>query len=832
MKIDHRWSDKSSLFGEWLFNPGKYNNYRTPWTGPTTPFDSVGWGSVYPVSFANQIIALGHTYVFSPTLVNEFRASFSRQFLSTNPSAPYPDSVTGWPAVKQELAPLQIPVDSFFQVPNWSMSTPGGGSLSFGPTGWLNMIQTAEAYTILDNVTKIIGKHTLKTGFVYRLDHNAYDSGFPTGFYFSGGFVQDPNTGLGANGLEQFMMGGVEANGTNSYAGIMWQPYSRFRYYGFYAQDDFHIAPRFTLNLGLRYDIFGFLKTRQEPLSNFCLGCDNPVTGLKGKMIYVGDPEWPGHGQDLYPPHYNDIAPRVNFSWAPFANRKTVVRGGYDIFYSNAFEGINQPGQSAANAPGWNQEYDWTGSFYPDQCQPFSGQCVAFPLNDTSVDKRTLNGEPTTHPAQNRDSLIGIGLIQLFPPVSHDPMVQSWNLQVQHEFPGNMQLTVGYIGNHGTHLYGRHFPYNYVHTADLLKYQTSINADVPITQVYSGKTADALQQVYGTTTLPRYVLLQQYPFYGATAPSMQSFYSFMGTSVYDALNVSLQKRTSHGLDFLIAYTNSKQITNPLTDSMAGNLVDPIHYGKSGNIGGRAGTLRLYSRFQNPDNFRVDRAVAPNDIPQILNLSASYALPFGTGKAFLNQKGIVNGVLGGWRLSGNFNAESGTPLAIDGPCDELQNAIGNFGTGMCSPDLIGNPKFSGSRSRTQQIADWINPAAFQPSFGGDQNFWADYDPNDPRAWQFGTAGPLFPQIRAPGFWNLDTGLFKDFHLREDKYFEFRWEAFNALNHQNLGLPHEGFCLSPLPDGSTDKVHRSGCSFGRITNIQTDPRSMQFSLKFFW
>jgi hypothetical protein len=427
--------------------------------------------------------------------------------------------------------------------------------------------------------------------------------------------------------------------------------------------------------------------------------------------------------------------------------------------------------------------------------------------------------------------MIGAAYMQFFPPVSHDPLVQSWNLQVQHEFSGNTQLTVSYTGNHGTHLFGGPFPYNYVHTADLLKYKTSVNANVPITQFYSGNTAAELQQVYGTSTLPLYVLLQPYPFYGATS-GMSTFYSFLGTSVYHALNVSFQKRTSSGLNFLIAYTNSKQITSPLTRSMDALLVDPIHYERPGHTGGRAGTLRLANRFQNPDNLNADRAVAPDDIPQIFNVSASYELPFGHGKAFLNQKGIVNGVLGGWRLSGNFNAESGTPLAITGPCDALQNELSNFAAGRCSPNLVGNPQFSGSRSRTQQIADWINPAAFQPSFGGDQNFWANYNPNDPRAWQFGTAGSILPQIRAPGFWNLDTGLFKDFHIREDKHFEFRWEAFNALNHQNLGMPNQGFCLPPLPDGSTDKVHRSGCSFGRITNIQTDPRSMQFSMKFFW
>jgi len=74
--------------------------------------------------------------------------------------------------------------------------------------------------------------------------------------------------------------------------------------------------------------------------------------------------------------------------------------------------------------------------------------------------------------------------------------------------------------------------------------------------------------------------------------------------------------------------------------------------------------------------------------------------------------------------------------------------------------------------------------------------------------------------------------KEFHLTEQRFFQFRWEMFNALNHQNLGLPNTSFCLPPGANGETDAVRQAGCSFGRITNVQTDPRSMQFALKFFW
>ena len=318
IKIDHAWGSKSQYFFEWLYSPGKYNNYRVPWTGPTFPMDLVGFNSNYPVDFANQNIGLGNNYVIRPTLINEFRASFTRQFLTTHPEQPYPNSISGQSSVQQQLAPIGIPEDHFFPTPNWQItSTPGGGYIPFGPTAWVNMTTMAEAYTILDNVTKVMGRHTLKTGFVYRLEHTAYESGFPTIFSFSGGLTQDPTTGLGASGLTQFMLGAV-ANDGNSTTGVTSAPYERFRYWGFYGQDDFKVRPNFTLNLGLRYDIFGLFRLRQHPASNFCLSCSNSITGLPGKVIYIGDPQWPGGGQDIAPPNYNNFAPRINFSWSPF----------------------------------------------------------------------------------------------------------------------------------------------------------------------------------------------------------------------------------------------------------------------------------------------------------------------------------------------------------------------------------------------------------------------------------------------------------------------------------------------------------------------------------
>jgi len=818
LKFDHEISEKDHLFFEWLDNPTPYNNYRLPWTGATFPWSQVGWGSTYPYNMSSYIISLGDNYLISPTLVNEFRASFSRQFITTHPSQPYPDSVTDQSATVKLLQADQIPLSPYFPVPSISISAAGGSSMTFGPTAWVNMNTGSEAYTILDNVTKTVAKHTLKTGFVYRLEHTSYESGFPTGFNFSGLQTENPVSGLGGNGLAQFELGAVSSNGRDSSTGVMWQPYERFNYWGTFLQDDYRITKNLTLNLGLRYEVFGLFSVRTQNASTFCLTCTNSYTGLPGEILYQGTSQFPKG--PIAPANKNDVAPRFNFAWSPFQDRKTVFRGGYDIFYTNALALINSPGQAASNAPGWNQEYDWKGSVDPSLCAPLTGQCAAFRLSDPTTNKGSLTTPPLSNgfPAAQHAPLLG-DFIQFFTPPSHDPMVQTWNFEIERELPGNMMIDIGYVGNHGTHLVGEAFQqFNFVPTSEVLKYKNQLNTVVPITSVYSGKTAQALQQIWGSSTLPLSTLLEPYPAFGG----IQNNVGFEGESTYNGLNVRLQKKYSSGWTFVAAYTFSKLMTNPEVANLAAMLVDPIHWTRPGGIGGRAGALGIINGggFQDPDNKNADRAVGASDIPQIFNFASSYELPFGKGKPLLNQNRFLDALIGGWHLSGNFNAQSGLPLSITCP--------GNQITTRCN--VIGNPNFTGSRSKAQQIADWMNPAAFQPAFGGDQSFWANYTPTDPRAWQYGNAGIRLPYLRGPGFWNLDSSLSKQFHIDEARYFELRWEVFNTLNHMNPASPNTSFCLPPLPDGSTDLVHQAGCQFGRITNIQTDPRSMQFSLKF--
>jgi hypothetical protein len=749
----------------------------------------------------NQIFTIGHTQTFGGTLINEVRASFSRQ---NQRATPNPDSLVNNTGVQEKVKGLNFISDPiFFPVPSIGI---GGGYPGFGPQQWQNAIQGEDAFTVLDNVTKIIGAHTLKTGLMWRRDRNWNLAGWGYNLGFGGGLTNDPVTGLGGNGLAQFLLGAVDqGSGTGTYHA----PYQSNDYWGFYVQDDFRITRNFTLNIGLRYDLFGWFRERHDALANFDFNAQNPSVPYKGALVYIGTAAH--KDRNVYPANKNSIGPRINFAWSPFSDKKTVIRGGYDIIYSNGISAAFGDQNGAISAPAYANYFTY-GQVGTDH----TGQRPAFILSQGAPN---LPLPPLDSVKTNNNQFLGT-TVGAFLKGSHDPYVEQWSLYVQRQLPSDMVLSVGYVGTHGLHLFGDEFRnYNHVPTALRLQLRDHINDTVA--------TPAGLVSLYGPT-VPQSLLSVPYPQYSGVTVNTNPD----GFSRYNSLQAKFEKRYSKGLSLTAVYSFQKNIESANTGSIIGNTATPTTLGRTvgraafipgaisggvANVGGGAGA-------RDPDNRNLDVALSPDDIPHILNMAAVYELPFGKGKPFLAGSRAGRALLGGWQLTQNWNFQSGVPVTISGP----QNGISN------RPNLIGDPMhFSGSRSRQDQENQWFNPAAFEPSFGSNPAILTSSDPTKFDSWwQFGNMALRSSSARAPGFWNTDMSLSREFHLSEAKYFTFRWELYNALNHQNLGLPNLNYCLPPNADGSVDALHQFGCQFGKITNVQTDPRAMQFGLKFYW
>ncbi|HEV2492471.1 MAG TPA: TonB-dependent receptor [Terriglobia bacterium] len=807
VKIDHNIGERHKLFAEWLFNPSYCANYRYPWNGPTAQTQT-GIAGAQPYRTINQIFTLGLTSALSPTLVNEARVMFSRQ---NQIATPNPDSVVDNSDVLKRVQGLNFVLYPPFQVvPGIGIGDIGG----FGPQQWQNAIQGVQAYTFTDNVTKILGRHTLKGGLMFRRDNNWNLAAWGYNLGFGGGLTSDPVTGQGGSGLAQFLLGAVD---TGSGTGTYHAPYQTNDYWGFYGQDDFRVTPSFTLNIGLRYDIFGWFRERYNDLANFNFSGTNPQIAYPGRIDYFATPRHPS--STVFPAHKGDFAPRLAFSWSPWSNHKTVIRGGFGLIYSNGISVAFGTQNGGISAPGFAQYVPYNGDF--------TGRRPAFQLSGGAPN---LTLPPLDSLKKSDAQFLGSGAGGGFLNGSKDPYVEQWSLFIERELPGAMALSVGYVGTHGLHLYGDEYRnYDYVPTAVREKLRNLINSPVP--------TDPAIGALYGCgTQCPAWITMRPYPQYTGVPINTNPD----GFNRYNSFQLKLEKRYSHGVNFLIAYTIQKNLQSPNTGSLLGNSAVPTTLGRSvGRTsfvpGADSGAARIDAVADDPDNRFRYTALAPDDIPQILNFAVSYDLPLGRGRAFLGGNEWASRVMGGWKLVQNWNLQSGVPLVFSGPCNGLS----------CRPNLIGDPSQGrNSKTRAQQENQWFNPSAFGPVFGSDPTVIQevstglnpdgtpfDYNAFDPW-WTFGNIGLRPPTGRAPGFWNADMTLAKDFHVNESKYFQFRWELFNAFNHQNLGIPNTNWCLPPNPDGSTDAVHVFGCQFGKITNVQTDPRSMEFGLKFYW
>jgi hypothetical protein len=594
IRIDHNFSDKNKLFGRFTDN----RNFR----------DYKVWGIGIADTDARQDQRnnynglVGHTYIFSPTVVNEFRANLTRQSLDFV----HPSFDQGWPA---KLGfPAIIPQDAFPPI-----NIDGVLAIGSARGGFAGGFRKHHTVQFTDSLTFIRGKHTFKAGIDQRwIRLNFTNRSNPSGnFTFGATLTTNPQSPAGTGiGMATFLLGEVSSGSLGIRPQWAFQSWS----HGSYIQDDWKVTKRLTLNLGVRYDLSSGPVERWDRSSNFDPFVTNSATNTPGAMLYAGATK---DRHFTNPPNRN-FAPRIGFAYNITGDGKTAVHGGYAIIY-----GMLESGDTAgdtANSLGFSIDTSFVA--------PGGGPFRAFKFSEgptTILQPLGAKGGPSAFRGQS---------VNFQAMEEGTPYVQQWNLTLQRELPGRWVVSAGYAGNRGVHLYGANYNLNQL---DPKYFSMGLKLQDQVTNPYYGQIATG---ALSGKTVSQGQLLNPYPDY----ISVNTFGTHGASSTYHAFQFTAEKRFSAGLSALVSYNNSKLI-NDATSSNAGNS----------SVGDwRVGRL----------DRRGERSLDVNDTPQRLVVSAVYELPFGPGKTWLKE-GILGALIGGWQLNGIYSYQSGNPLAIRG-----------------------------------------------------------------------------------------------------------------------------------------------------------------------
>jgi hypothetical protein len=637
----------------------------------------------------------------------------------------------------------------------------GSGTASIQP--WL-----APGYIFNDIIYLTKGKHTLNFGTNFRFATNSYT--YLTNQ--SGTFTFQPTeTGLlginSGSAIASFLLEQVDSASVTYYTSTLIK--AKQRAYSLFIGDTWHATPKLSVNPGLRYEIDPPPFDGNNRLAYFDRNLANPGAGnLLGAVAYAGS--GPGRSGLRYPEKLwlGGFSPRLGVAYA--LNQSMVVRAGYGLYYDNT----NMPGfDGGITQDGYNTFAVFGSSL--------GGLQPAFTLSQ---------GVPQTYPVPPQlTPTIDNGLNSpVYRPrdANRLPYSQQWNLTLERQFTPNDYISAAYVGTKGTRLFSQISPLNALNPA------------------YMGSLGPQLYDVFqpGQTTLDGVnAPFTNFPtVMSGCAPSVaQALVAYpqycngifgrdenQGNSTYHAFQLKAEHRFSHGMWVMFNYTWSKLITD----------ADTAENGGPGySFGG------IVSPYQKERYKALDY----EDVPQVLNVAYNLQLPFGTGKRWFDRGGLVNTFVGGWAATGIFQAQSGLPLQITSSSCNIPSQL----AAICLPGLLpGANPYAQSSSKINVNQPFLNVGAFEPVT--DFNFYTGY-------------GRPYQNFRGPGYYNLDTGLQKVFHITERTTFQLRGDAFNVLNSHHLNAVNSNGG-GPATAFTTDIASPS---FGLWNGIVTSPRNIQVS-----
>lgn len=783
-KIDVVLNDKHRFYG--FFSRGRYATDGLAGISPNTSALPLPYTASRYVTEIPTAVQVRDVYIFSPSVLNQFSYSFNRLYVpitSATVVGAYPQKagLQGLPAGQANLA---FPTINF-NGPNVPTSWAGTNSIAFD--------EASNTFVLQDNVQWVRGKHSMTMGGQFQALQNNYtnpDLGSVASFTFSNsetaGF-SPTGTLLNATGnaYASYLLGAVDLSSiTQNYVATT---RGRYKTFAVYFQDDYKVNAKLTLNLGLRYDIFGTYHEVANRMSFLNPTLPNPlVSSYPGALQFAGNGQYSCHCDTPVGAHYTELGPRFGFAYA--LNDKTVIRGGYAIMYAHggatggragARSGTGQLGFNAnptftspnpgAGAPAflWSQAAAplpsvylniYAGGVPPYQQPPFfnpslnSGFCTGCPQGSTiTYGDPQIGGKP--------------------------PYFQNWNFGIQRALTSNTTLTLAYsasIGHFlatsvGRGIYSNQIDPRYLVLGNLLNSAANAtniaaaNAIVPGIRLPYANFAGTIGQ-----------MLRPFPQYAGVS----DIWGDIGNSTYHSLQASLTQRLTNGLTYTVNYTRSKEIDDVL---------------------GSAGRTAY--------NQRIEKAVGLIDRPNVFSSTFSYRLPFGSGQRFASGNRLVNGIIGGWELSGLGTFSSGAPLTITSTACNLPQ-IG----GSCLPNY--NPNFTGPVTINGGLGSGqgnliAGSGALATTFINKNAFLA------PAAYTFGNVPRTLPYgLRAPSVWDVDLTARRQFPITERVKFVFAVDAFNVFNAVQFG-------------GLGTNIESA--NFGQVTTQANSPRKLQINAR---
>ncbi len=531
------------------------------------------------------------------------------------------------------------------------------------------------------------------------------------------------------------------------------------------------MTPDLTLNLGLAWALVTPITEAQNRQANFDFAT--------GKFYVAGSASFGScticvrsNGRVGIQLDKTAFEPRLGLAWKPFGSQKTSVRGGYAIFHDSSW---NQGGQGLWENPPYFAESD--NFFGP--C-PFNNSGQPQPAN---CGNRYLFLDPTLSPITAPPSPQSFpGALQSQNLNYKQGRVQQFNVNVEHQLPGNIVLTTGYAGSRSSHI-----------LVDGLNLNVASPAACGVVPGYTlgcGPGGAAFGPKWGAPTF--------------LFPLTINNNNDIGRAHYDSLQVKAEtKSTRHGLYALLGYTYSRTLDSGFADGL--------------------GTFPGATYFPLPGYQKLDWGLSALNLNHSFTASVLYDLPFGKGKAYGSSwNGPVNGILGGWTINVIERITSGFPLFVVDSSNASGVAFSWNGNGLNRPDQISDPRKAGIVSANPDPAcqvlrsaggrapdsvgtlqDWFNPCAYTHAAPGELG-------NSNRA-------PLY----GPRFVNTDLSVIKHFPLPyEGMRLDFRAEFFNFFNHAQFYLPGGSSGMQDVNATS---------SFAVVSDTVNNPRVIQFALK---